>query len=80
MKVAMGTLDLDDRQLEVIRKSKGYRGGRATRQDVREFIEAAIDKALHDAWINSLDPWADDTDEELEKGHPKFSATWVPKT
>lgn len=80
MKVNVGTLEFDERQLEVIRKAAGYRSGTASRHDTRAFIAKAIDKALYDAWYNSLDPFADDTDIELEKGYPAFLPGGVPKT
>lgn len=80
MKVVIGTVELDERQLAVIRRAAGYRSGKASRKDVHDFVNKAIDNALHNAWINSLDPFADDADEEFEKGHPAFLPAGVPKT
>jgi hypothetical protein len=49
VKVALGTFELDDEGRKAIKKELGYRGGKASRDEAREFLLRAAERAVRDA-------------------------------
>lgn len=46
MRVALGTFEVTDEERKAIKRAIGFKSGRASRDEVREFVIAAAERAV----------------------------------